>query len=173
MIELIYAFFIGNILALVGLLVVLTVIFEHKEKTGMAIMTFIFTTFCVFYFGTIEFELKKFLMALLAYGIIGIVWSFWRYKRYVEVKSEAAYAKHKSAEMSQFDQRYLNLALESLQPKNMTGKIVQWIIIWPFSMIENILGDLIVLIEKIVTGSLNSIYQKIYTHSVVVKKEVK
>lgn len=164
MIELIYAFFVGNILALVGLLVVLTVIFEHKEKTSMAIMTFIFTTFCVFYFGTIEFELKKFLMALLAYGIIGVVWSFWRYKRYVEVKS---------AEMSQFDQRYFNLALESLQPKNMTGKIVQWIIIWPFSMIENILGDLIVLIEKIVTGSLNSIYQKIYIHSVVVKKEVK
>jgi hypothetical protein len=53
-----------------------------------------------------------------------------------------------------------------LHPKAMLGTIVQWILIWPLSMIENLIGDLIHAIESLVTRWFRGVYHTIYDSAV-------
>ena len=91
------------------------------------------------------------------YIIIGVLWSFWRYKRYAEKEIEEVKAR---------DIHYKNIVIEKLHPKEMLGTITSWIIVWPFSMIENVIGDIIDAIKLLVTRVFRAIYYKIYESAI-------
>lgn len=94
------------------------------------------------------------------YLIVGIVWSFWRFKRYTDQKvaeyNEISYKR---------DYEY-NRLLEQISLKSSTGRIVAWIIVWPFFMIENLTSDIVKLLKSLVTDVLKYFYNIIVNNAV-------
>jgi hypothetical protein len=90
----------------------------------------------------------------LVYLVVGIVWSFYRYKRFIVSKIA--------------DMQELNYRIESVSsyhPSKMLDTITAWIIIWPFSLIENICGDIINGIETLVKSVFKGVYNRIYDNA--------
>ena len=53
-----------------------------------------------------------------------------------------------------------------LQPSNNIDKITSWIIIWPFSLVENLLRDIINLVEEVPKTVLRKVYNYIYEQEI-------
>jgi hypothetical protein len=84
-----------------------------------------------------------------------VVWSFYRYKRFIVAKVEHF--------------REMNYHLEKLSqyhPSMMLDTITCWIIIWPFSLIENLCGDIINFVETLVKKVFKGVYNRIYESAV-------
>ena len=79
------------------------------------------------------------------YLCIGITWSFWRYKRFLATTMTKV--------------KYVQ---DSLLPTQQTSRIVSWILVWPFSLVENLTSDIVTTIKLLVTNFLSSVYQNIY-----------
>lgn len=139
--------------ALIALLV-LGIFFEHNGARGWAVFTGIVAMAVSFFFFAVPLE--TLVVYAVGYIAVGLVWSFWRYKRYVEV--EAA----KIREMSANAERKADYA-KRLAPNNNLDTITAWILIWPFSAIENVLGDLINAVQALVTKVFKGVYHRIYT----------
>ena len=152
-----FAFIAGIALtwpALLGLLV-LGIVFEHNAARGWAVFTAIISMVVAYFF----FNVSLLVLAGSAAGYlaIGLVWSFYRYKRHaanVVLANMAASVREKEE------------ALRKLHPKAMLSTITAWITIWPFSLIENFVGDLITAINSLVTKWFRSIYHRIYDSAV-------
>lgn len=139
-----------------GFLIAWAIYAEHCDSTGWAVFVSIIAgaiAFCMF-----DIPVKTLLYGVLAYAVIGIAWSFWRYKRYVEVR--VAEIKQQNHPDDGFSKKR---ALERLSPQEMSSTIVSWIVIWPVSLIENLVSDIITSLEKLVRGWLNKIYTSIYS----------
>lgn len=110
--------------------------------------------------GTIAFFLYDFALSALMifaalYLVLGIVWSFWRYKRFVDVTVDRINTATHDYEK--------NSLTGIMTPSNMAGRITSWVLSWPFSMVENLIGDILRLIKNFVTESLKAVYAKIHT----------
>jgi hypothetical protein len=156
-IELVSAFILGWALSWPGLaaLLVLGTIFEANEAHGLAMFTGVVSAVVAYFFFAIP------LMTLLIYSavylVVGFVWSFWRYKR------------HKDNIVEEYKDRSLDarkLAVDRLQPSRMLDKITTWVLIWPFSMVENVLGDFIKIVQTFITKFFKGIYTRIYLDGV-------
>lgn len=157
MIEALVAFLAGFLLTWPALivLVVLGILFEHNGARGWAVFTALAAAAVSYFFFNVS--LATIAIGAVAYIAIGLVWSFWRYKRHAEKvveqnKDETASTKER--------------ALAALHPKAMLGTITAWIMIWPFSMVENIVGDLINGIQLLVTKFFRGVYHKVYDSAV-------
>lgn len=93
------------------------------------------------------------LYATPVYLVMGLLWSMWRYKRYVSKKMVAM------SNMRESERRY---ALERLHPKAMLGTFVAWTLAWPTSMIGSLIGDLIAGLEHAITNWFGAIYTSIF-----------
>jgi hypothetical protein len=143
--------------ALVGFLL-LGVIFEHRGASRWAVFAgLVSMAISYFYF---DITLENIAFCAVAYLVVGLVWSFWRYKRFVADSVEYIKARNYR---NDFDR---NNAYENLHPSRNLSAITSWIIIWPFSAIENILGDVITAIQALVTKVFKSVYQKIYEKAI-------
>lgn len=154
MIEFITGIFFGYFLnwpVFVGLML-LGVIFEFNEARGMAIFTAILTGLIAFFFFNIPVETLG--IYAIAYVVIGVVWSFWRYKRYVDRKI--------AEDFPTCTARGKEHLIERLKPTNMLDTITAWIIVWPFSMVENLTADLLTAIEELVRTVFKGVYNRIY-----------
>lgn len=157
MIEAALGFIVGYMVSWPALVVLLLlgVIFEHNEAHGWAVFTALVTMAVSYFFFGIP------LLTVLAYGagyvVVGLIWSFYRYKRHAGDMVE----KYKNADSST-----KNSVIRDLHPKAMLGTITSWIIIWPFSMIENVVGDLITGIQTLVQKVFRGIYHRIYDSAV-------
>lgn len=129
---------------------------EHSDSTGWAVFVSIIAGAIAFFM--FDIPVKTLLYGVLAYAVIGIAWSFWRYKRYVEVR--VAEIKQQNYPDDGFSKKR---ALERLSPQEMSSTIVSWIVIWPVSLVENLVSDIITSLEKLVRGWLNKIYTSIYS----------
>jgi hypothetical protein len=143
---------------LIGL-ALLGILFEHNGARGWAVFTALIFATCAYFFLHVSLILLAF--GAIAYTGIGLVWSFWRYKRHVSKVVD------KNCEA---DARTKEIALVRLHPKAMLGTITAWIMIWPFSMVENIVGDLITAIQMLVTKFFRSVYHKVYDSAVAALK---
>jgi Fe2+ transport system protein B len=87
------------------------------------------------------------------YLIIGVLWSFWRYKRHAQkvVKKN----QHESEGVKKH-------ALERLHPSAMLGTITYWVMVWPFSFISSVSADLINLVQTVITKFFRGVYHRIY-----------
>lgn len=136
-------------------LVILGILFEHNGARGWAVFTAVVSMAVAYFFFNVS--LATIAIGTVGYIVIGLFWSFWRYKRHAEKvvelnRKESSYEKER--------------ALARLHPKAMLGTITAWILIWPFSMVENIVGDIITAIQLLVTKFFRGVYHKVYDSAV-------
>lgn len=141
--------------ALVALLLI-GIVFEHKGARGWAVATGIISMIVSYTYFNVTLESIAYWA--IAYLIIGLVWSFWRYNVYV--KEQVKYIKGLSPRSWSTD--YRQTQLEGLAPTKNLDRITAWILIWPFSLIENLLGDIINAVQALVTKVFKGVYHKIY-----------
>lgn len=129
----------------------LGILFEHNGARGWAVFTALVLAAISYFFFSVS--LMTIGIGAIVYVAVGLVWSFWRYKRHVDDVVE----KNKG----ESDMRKAN-ALQQIHPKEMLSTITAWVVIWPFSMIENVVGDIVDAIQDLVRRVFRGVYQKIY-----------
>jgi hypothetical protein len=136
-------------------LAILGILFEHNGARGWSVFITLVTAAVAY----IAFNLSLLTIAIgaVAYIVIGLVWSFWRYKRH------AAKVVEEKKNSTSTEKEY---ALRNLHPRAMLPTITAWIMIWPFSLVENLVGDLINLVQSLVTTAFRAVYHKIYDSAV-------
>jgi hypothetical protein len=147
MITTLIAFITGYMLSWYGLggLFFVGILFEYCNLSGWAVFTGILTALTAYLFFSIP--ILNILVGTGVYLVVGILWSFWRYKRFITNKVKNLITTS---------------SIKDYHPNKMISTITYWILIWPFSIAENICGDLIKLIESFVKNALTSIFMKIY-----------
>lgn len=152
-------FIAGWAVLILGVLFLFGILSEHNESSGWAVFWFLLAAGVAY----IAFNISLMMLAVgsVAYVAIGLFWSFWRYKRYVSKKV---------AEYKERDAREREHILRKLHPKEMLGTITAWIVVWPFSMVGNLVGDLIDFIQSLVTKFFRGVYFKIYDSAVAALK---
>jgi len=157
MIETMFMFAAGFMLSWPALIVllILGILFEHNDAHGWAVFTAMVTAAVAYFFFSVP--LMTLAIGIVAYLVVGLIWSFWRYKRHVDT----VVTQYKD-EPSEARQR----AIGRLHPKAMLSTITTWIIVWPFSMIENITSDIINAIQMLVQKVFRGIYHRIYESAV-------
>jgi hypothetical protein len=135
---------------------ILGIFSEHNEARGWAVFFTLVAGFVAFkYFSLSVVELAWYTGA---YVLTGVLWSFFRYRRHV--RAEVAKIKEEYKDGEHLVSR--ESALKRLHPKEMLSTIVAWIVIWPFSVVDNLVGDVINFIETLVTTVFRTVYNKIY-----------
>lgn len=91
------------------------------------------------------------------YPFVGLAWSMWRYKRYVNFKIKQA-----MEENERYDEEINREALRSqLSIVRQSDRVAYWILLWPSNMIVNVFADVWdVLVEQLKTR-LARIYNSI------------
>lgn len=148
----------GAILAPVYWIIILCIlgtIFESNEAHGWSVFMGLAAAFVAYIMYSIPLSILA--ACIAAYFVIGFIWSFWRYKRHkdmiVEEYKDRSAGDRKSA-------------LQYLDPRRMLSQITTWVIIWPFSMVENVLGDIIKLVQTAISKFFKGIYTRIYLDAV-------
>lgn len=144
---------------ILGVLFVLGIFAEHTESSGWAIFIMILAAAVAFF--AYSFSWVTLAIGAVSYIVVGLLWSFWRYKRHAQKVVEA------KKNSSSTDKEY---ALRALHPRAMLGTITAWIVIWPFSMVENVVGDIINFVQELVTKFFRGVYHKIYNSAVAALK---
>jgi hypothetical protein len=126
---------------------------EHNESRGFAVFWALVAGASAFFY--FEVPLQSIAIASVGYVCFGVVWSFYRYKRFIVAKVEEL-----SKSNSQWDR------VEQYHPTKMLDTITAWIIIWPFSLVENLCSDIITGIETLVKSVFKGVYHRIYNAAV-------
>lgn len=137
------------------ILVILGILAEHNAGRGWAVFFSLVSMAVAFFFFSVS--LVSLAIYAVGYIVIGLVWSFYRYKRHASDIVE----KHKNLSLQEKE-----MALRRLHPKAMLPTITAWILVWPFSLIENFVGDIINGIQALVTKFFRGIYHRIYDSAV-------
>jgi hypothetical protein len=121
---------------------------EYIEARGFAVFWALVSAVSAFFY--FDVPLQSIAIASVGYLCFGLVWSFYRYKRFIVQKLEdmTTWSKYDSPD------RY--------HPSKMLDTITAWIIIWPFSLIENLCGDIINGVETLVKRVFKGVYNRIY-----------
>mgnify|MGYP000170277820 CR=1 FL=1 len=135
-------------------LLVLGILFEHNGARGWAVFTGLVAIATSYFFFAVPFE--TLLVYAVGYIVVGLFWSFWRYKRFVEAEANTI------RNLNVTDERKAEAA-RRLAPNNNLDTITAWILIWPFSAIENLLADVINAVQALVTKVFKGVYHRIYT----------
>lgn len=130
------------------------IFFEHTRCHGWAVFTGILAIVVGYFY--LDISVTTLVKWSIGYLVVGVVWSFWRYNSFV---SESVKAINESGSVGV----YLREKVEALAPGKNLNLITTWILIWPFSAVEHIVGDLITFIQTLVTKVFRSVYAKIYT----------
>ena len=99
----------------------------------------------------------------IIYLIVGAAWSVWRYRRYVQTQLKSVSMNTSIPPEFEIQEKY---SVRELSPKNSTDRIVHWILIWPFSMIENLTRDMVHVVREFVRRGMSAIYNHVYTSAV-------
>lgn len=148
----------------VGIVAVFTFWLVHEDSEGWAIFWLIVGAGLAYF--TFEVDGKTLLMYIAAYIPVGLVWSFFRWKRYCNRKVDKfndfkQMCTAEGSDVSFDEKRRLEALRKEVDPTNNISKVVQWIIIWPFSLIDNILGDVYDMLVNLVRKHLISLYRRI------------
>lgn len=159
MIDVVLAFFAGLFLNWYGfgILCVLGILAEHNDGRGFAVFLALITGAVSFFFFNLT--MNDLLVYAVAYLLIGFVWSFWRYRRFVIAGVELVKERHNNEDSRK-------TAVACLHPRHHVDTIVAWVIVWPFSAIENLTSDLINGIQTLVTKTFKAVYDGIWKSAV-------
>lgn len=148
-------FIAGWGILILSILVLFGIIAEHNDSRGWSVFWALLAAAIAY----LAFNVSLVTLAIgaVVYIVIGLFWSFWRYKRHASKIVE----KYRTASTTEKER-----ALRDLHPKEMLGTITAWIMIWPFSMVENMIGDLITGIQMLVTKFFRGVYHRVYDSAV-------
>jgi hypothetical protein len=132
---------------------------EHNESRGWSMFFGIVVMISSYFFFNVSLETIAYYVA--AYVVIGLLWSFWRYKRFVTAGIESINLSSPVGN-NNYNNDFKLRQIANLHPAQNLDKITAWIIVWPFSMIENVTGDLISLVHTLITKVFKGVYHKIY-----------
>ena len=146
--------FTGYVVSWYGLVILLLVgiFLEHIGSRKLAVATGLGAMVVSYLY--FDVDLKDVLVAAAVYIVIGVLWSFIRYRAYVVETVE--YIKS-------VPDKYKRDRVEALAPGNNLDRISRWVIIWPFSFVEHVLGDIIEGIKSLITRVFKGVYHRIYT----------
>lgn len=159
----------------VASLVILALLFEYNSRTE-------WSAFMLVVGGIISAVLSG--VSITTIGIvaacyvpIGAIYSFWRWRRFVRTVVREINDKLKDSQNGEVFLSISNGSWSSKEaytkeqiPKYITeeytvgnywSKIVGWIVIWPISVIDSFVGDIIDMLRTLVTGWLAGAYNKI------------
>lgn len=155
MIEFVMGFML-SIPTLIGLLVV-GLLFEHNDWTGTAIFLALVATVT----GVVYFDVswQNIAYGVLAYAVAGVVWSFYRYKRFVSERVATFKANSSGKALTTGDLQSIGHALH---PAKNIGSITAWIMVWPFSLVDNLISDAINTVQTLIKTVFRSVYTRIY-----------
>ena len=93
------------------------------------------------------------IIAALIYVCLGVLWSLFRWTRYVKAKGEEFREKHGNnlTDMARVDLKY------AMSASHNKSRIISWIGYWPWSVLWNATGDFF----KMLYEGLQGIYKKI------------
>jgi hypothetical protein len=151
----ILGFLTGWGVLILAVLVLFGIISEHNNARGWSVFWALLAAAIAYL--VFHVSLMTLIVGAIGYIIIGLFWSFWRYKRHAS-KIVEEYRQSSDSEKER--------ALRGLHPKAMLSTITAWIVIWPFSMVENVIGDLITGIQMLVTKFFRGVYHKVYDSAV-------
>ncbi len=157
MISATMAFLAGWLLtwpALIGF-VVLGILFEHNGARGWSVFTALVLAALAYFFFAVPLSMIG--IGAIVYLVVGLLWSFWRYKRHVDITIEK---NMKSSDREKEQVLYL------LHPRQMAGTITAWILIWPFSLVENLVGDIINAVQAFAQKFFRGVYHRFYNNAV-------
>ncbi len=139
----------------VVIIAVLGIWAEHSESRGVAVFLAL-VGMAVAYF-TFNVPIMYIVYGVIAYMLFGVLWSFYRYRRYVIKRVEDVKNEREAIRAS---------VARDIHPSRMLGTITAWIVIWPFSLIDNFIGDVIDAIESLVKTVFKGVYHRIYTSAI-------
>ena len=96
---------------------------------------------------------KAIALGALVYVLAGVVWSLFRWFRYVKSTADE-YRATNGSNLKDYQLRELKGSLSATRNK---GRITGWIAYWPWSLVWNITGDTF----KMIYENLQGVYQKI------------
>jgi len=96
---------------------------------------------------------QSFSIGVAVYVALGIVWSVWRWIKYVKATVEL-YNERKGGKLDDFAKSSIKSAVSA---SNNKSKITAWIAYWPWSAFWNITGDFF----KFIYDNMKAVYQKI------------
>lgn len=138
----------------------LGVILEYYEFQVSTVTAMALLVWGLAYNHFVSFDLTNSIIFGVGYLVIGLLWSFWRYKRYLSKKMSVI--KNSAALFSDVEKKSM---IEKLAPNKNIDRICTWIMVWPFSLIDNAFGDLINSIEYLVKTVFKRVYYRLYESS--------
>ena len=151
---------------IVGVLVI-SLLCELKDAYG-------WSTFLLMVAGATSYFFFTFPSIYLLYGAIGyfpvgFIWSFWRWRVYcrttalkimnrLKQRYNISSTNTKSAKLQ--DEFNEDFSRDTNIPDN-KWRIVHWVLVWPLSIIQYILSDLVRVVEAAITRWLRGIYDAI------------
>lgn len=168
MIESILAFF-GLPIVLICLAVFFSVVYivaTEKDTHGFAIFVTIVAAL-IYYKYIIAFfaNWQLSLLCIIAYGVIGGLWSIWRWMKYckktVEEDTNSSWKWEGDKRVTVPPDEYFK---QILAPSKHKSRLISWIVYWPWSMVWNVLGDFFTGIYDF----LSNIYERV--SSAVIRK---
>lgn len=182
MIETIAAFFAGIFIShwFIWPVLLFSIFFDYKEFRGWAVFFAILAGLGAY----LLFKPSLFWLGwgAVAYFPIGFMWSFLRYRRHIGKKVKAFNIRTKEllVEKTVHDERAAdhggNYGKFDLEDKVNTerayldrtstvshnvDRIIYWVVLWPVSVVQSILDDVIAAIEHFVTKTLRKLYDGI------------
>ena len=136
---------------------IFTLIVTHNDADAWSLFGVILLAIVGYFFFSLT--LKQLLIGVVAYIPIGLAWSIYRWKRHCKYEYDQYLEDPKKDDRTW---RYSKDRITTkLDPTKNIGKIANWVIIWPFSFIDNIIGDLIDMMEAFIKKYIIGIYQSI------------
>lgn len=163
MIETILAFFAGVIVShwFIWPALVFAIFCDYREWKFMAVVSTALLGFAAYLI--FQPPTAWLMYGALAYLPIGFLWSFFRYRRHVGtmVKQFNAYVKE-NKDNPQADLRYQRNSLDrESKISHNVDRVTYWVALWPISVVQSILDDVIAAIEHFVTKTLRRLYDGI------------
>ena len=129
-----------------GILLAWSTHYEWEIFSLIILALFIGSTYLIF-----QLSISTIIISALLYIPIGIGWSMYRWKRYcsyvlTDLKKNGTQYKYNS---------------KTLDPTENISKIVHWIFVWPFSALDNLVGDVIDSVYKFIEVKVIHVYKNI------------
>lgn len=131
------------------LLILIAIGFEHNEAHGWTVFALIIIAGMAFFMFNLTWTQIGIVAA--AWIPVGLIWSFWRWKRHVS----NTVRKVRNEELS------IDRGKRDIMPSGNVDKITYWVLAWPFSLVEMLLGDIIDIVQSMIRSVFRGTYARI------------
>jgi len=126
-----------------------TLLFEHKEEEYWVIFLLLLTAIIAFFMFDVSWTNLG--LAAVAWLPIGFVYSFMKWKRHCTVTVQRMRDGKINAKEAE----------KGVAISNNGSKVAHWIIAWPFSLIDLIVGDIFDIIQGMCQGIFRRTYERV------------